>query len=588
MGQDFSECWASAFPVIGEAFHSALAGKAAFLEDQRMFLDRHGYLEETFFTFSFSPIHGESGGVDGLFHPVTETTGSMVGERRTRALRDLTTRTLNARSMVDGLYLAARTIADYELDVPFALFYQIDPLGGTAELVAQTGLPAAGRASPTVVDLSLDGPGWPLAAVTRTGSAVLVDDVRERFPDLICGPYPEPIAAAFIQPITPAGHTGPVCVMVAGVSTRQPLTEAYRTFHELLAAAVTTVTANAIAYQIERRRSEALAEIDRAKTNFFNNISHEFRTPLTLLLGPLEEELAAGADSLAPQRSERLQTAHRNSLRLLRLVNTLLDFARMEDGRMQAAFEATDIGTLTGELAGHFHSACEKAGLRLTVDCPPLPVPVYLDRDMWEAVVLNLLSNAFKFTEHGGITLTVRQTADSVELAVSDTGIGIPAEELTRVFERFHRVPGASGRTHEGTGIGLAFVRELAEQHGGAVSVDSRLGQGSTFTVRLPLGAGHLPAELIRGREAPSSVRQSAQPFVDEALRWLPDTVEPEPQSQLPEQQLPRIVWADDNADMREYVRRILGSTYQVEAVGDGLAALQAVRRSPPELVWRT
>jgi PAS domain S-box-containing protein len=591
MGQDFSECWASAFPVIGDAFHSALGGKAAFLEDQRMFLDRHGYLEETFFTFSFSPIRGESGEIDGLFHPVTETTGTMVGERRARALRDLSAGTVNARSMIDGLLLACEIIADYDLDVPFALFYQVDPLGGTAELVARTGLPAGGRASASAVDLTVDEGGWPLAAVTRTGAPVLIDDVRERFPDLICGPYPEPVAAAFVQPVMPPGHTRPVCVMVAGVSTRQPLTAAYRTFFDLLGSAVTTVIANAIAYQVERRRAEALAEIDRAKTTFFNNISHEFRTPLTLLLGPLEEELAAGAASLPPERSERLLTAHRNAQRLLRLVNTLLDFARMEDGRMQAAFEATDVATFTATLAGNFHSACEKAGLRLTVDCPALPVPVYVDRDMWEAIVLNLLSNAFKFTEQGGITVTVRLIAGTAELTVRDTGIGIPTQELSRVFERFHRVPGAAGRTHEGTGIGLSFVRELAGQHGGSVRVDSRPGQGSTFTVSVPLGADHLPAERIGSRLEPDSTGRAAQPFVEEAMRWLSDPDEPSarpgstPASPAPEQRLPRIVWADDNADMRDYVRRILGSTYDVEAVTDGLAALEAVRRSAPELV---
>ncbi|HEX2808401.1 MAG TPA: hybrid sensor histidine kinase/response regulator, partial [Kineosporiaceae bacterium] len=600
MGQDFTECWASAFPVIGEAFRSALGGTAAFLEDQRMFLDRHGYLEETFFTFSFSPIRGESGDIEGLFHPVTETTGRMVGERRTRALRDLTVRTLNARSMVDGLHLAGQTIADCDLDVPFALFYRLDPLGGTAELVAQTGLPPGGRASPSMVDLSLDEPGWPLAAVSRTGTPVLVDDVRERFPELVCGPYPEAVSAAFVQPIMLPGHARPVCVMVAGVSSRQPLTEAYRTFHELLAAAVTTVITNAIAYDNERRRSEALAEIDRAKTTFFNNISHEFRTPLTLLLGPLEQELAAGDDSLAPERSERLHTAHRNSLRLLRLVNTLLDFARMEDGRLQATFEPTDLGSFTAELAGNFQSACAQAGLRLTVECPPLLVPVFVDRDMWEAIVLNLLSNAFKFTDQGGITITVRQVPGSVELLVRDTGIGIPPEELSRVFERFHRVPGVTGRTHEGTGIGLAFVRELAGQHGGSVDLVSHPGQGSTFTVSVPLGTDHVPADRLGAGRPGKPAGRAAQSFVEEAMGWLSDPGEDTAvalaspstrwpylpsQPQAADQPRPRIVWADDNADMRHYVRRILGTTYDVDAVGDGLAALEAVRRSVPELV---
>jgi hypothetical protein len=190
MGQDFSECWATALWVIGDAFRTAMAGKTAFLEDQRMFLDRLGYLEETFFTFSFSPIRDETGNVAGLFHPVTETTSKMVGQRRTRALRDLAQRAAKAASMDEGLALAAETLAEAELDLPFVLFYKLDAAGRSATLVAQTGLAAGGPASPISVDLRQDTEGWPLASVAAAGKAIELDDVRERFPGLVCGPYP--------------------------------------------------------------------------------------------------------------------------------------------------------------------------------------------------------------------------------------------------------------------------------------------------------------------------------------------------------------------------------------------------------------
>ncbi|MDS4068466.1 MAG: ATP-binding protein [Candidatus Competibacter sp.] len=605
MGQDFTECWASAWPAIGAAFASARAGTPAFLEDQRMFLDRLGYLEETFFTFSFSPIRDESGQVAGLFHPVTETTGKMVGQRRTRVLRDVAERAVRARSLDEGLALAAQTLAEAALDLPFVLFYKLDKEGRTAHLAACSGLEPGGPASPAMVDLRRDTAGWPLAQVAGDASAVLVEDVPDRFPGLVCGPYPESIRSAFVRAITLPGHEQPACVLVAGASPRLPLNEAYRAFFELLAAAVATVIANAVAYEAERQRAEALAEIDRAKTAFFSNVSHEFRTPLTLLLAPLEDELAERAAPLPPARRERLLLAHRNSLRLLKLVNSLLDFARIEAGRAQAVYQPTDLAAVTAGLAGNFQSACERAGLRLVVNCPPLPEPVYVDHDLWEKIVLNLLSNAFKFTFEGEIAVDLQPAVAAVDLTVRDTGTGISADELPRVFDRFHRIKGARGRTHEGAGIGLALVKELVALHGGSIRVESVRGRGSAFTVTIPLGQDHLPAKHVGATRTLASTALGATPFVEEALRWLPDSPPPRVATEdalqpefVPAEDTspglaevpaasprPRVVWADDNADLRDYVRRLLDDRYAVEAVADGEAALAAARRSPPDLV---
>lgn len=407
MGQDFSECWASAWPVIGEAFDRALAGETSFLENQRMFLDRNGYLEQTFFTFSFSPIRDETG-VAGLFHPVTETTSRMLSERRTRALRDLAACAGKAQTVEEACRLAAQTLLDYPLDIPFVLFYLLDAEGKEARLIASTGLPQGSAASPAAMDLDVPQlSAWPLGEVAHSGQAQHVDDVETRFGRLSCGAYPESPKEALALPITPPGCERPVGILVAGVSSRLPLNETYRAFYDLLAAGVTTVVANARAHEDERKRIEALAEIDRAKTTFFSNVSHKFRTPLTLMLGELEEELAERASPLPPARPERLETAHRSSLRLLKLVNTLLDFSRIEAGRCEASYEPTDLAARTGELASVFRSAVEKVGLTFTVDCPPLPEPVYVDPEMWEKIVLNLLSNAFKHTFEGGITVSL-------------------------------------------------------------------------------------------------------------------------------------------------------------------------------------
>ena len=227
---------------------------------------------------------------------------------------------------------------------------------------------------------------------------------------------------------------------------------------------------------------------------------------------------------MPPVHRERQEVAHRNALRLMRLVNTLLDFSRIEAGRIDANYEPTDLAQFTTELAGVFRSAIEKAGLSLVVDCDPLREPVYVDRDMWEKIVLNLLSNAFKFTFEGQITVELRSVGDRVELRVSDTGVGIPEADLPRMFERFHRVKHARARTHEGTGIGLALVQELARFHGGGVAVASQEGRGTTFTVTIRTGTAHLPPERVSGTRRPSSTSVGALPYVEEALRWLPAT----------------------------------------------------------------
>ena len=634
MGQDFSECWASAWPVIGDAFKRALGGETSYLENQRMFLDRNGYLEETFFTFSFSPIRDESGGVGGLFHPVTETTSRMLAERRTRTLRDIADRTGKAQTVEETFTLAAQTLADADLDLPFVLFYLLNESESGARLIAQTGLPPDTPASPLILDLDAGTSSqWELGGVIQGNRTEQVDDLEARFGPLHCGPYPEMPKSALALPITLPGHTSPIGILIAGTSSRLPKDDAYLAFYDLVAAGVTTSAANASARQEERKRAEALAEIDRAKTTFFSNVSHEFRTPLTLMLGPLEDELAEDIDPLPPGRHERLETVHRNSLRLLKLVNTLLDFSRIEAGRIQATYAPIDLAAYTTELASVFRSAIEKAGLTLTVDCPPLPETVYVDREMWEKVVLNLLSNAFKHTFTGGITVTLTWRGDHAELSVADTGVGIPDAERTRLFERFYRVKGTRSRTHEGTGIGLALVQELAGLHGGSVSVQSEEGQGSTFSVTVKAGTAHLPVDRIGVERTLASTATGVSAYVEEALHWLPDTNDTTPllgtgapattddivpdsfhalttstsPSPIPMGEGwrsrgegmsgsegdvrggvdPRahILWADDNADLRTYVAGLLAPHYHVQIVADGQEALDAAQAKPPDLV---
>jgi len=598
LGQDYQECWNSAWPVIGPGFERCVAtGETSFFRDTGMFLDRHGYLEETFFTFSFSPIRDEAGAVVGVFHPVTETTHLVLAERRLGMLRDLAGRTADSRTIGEAIRLAALSLAEHPLDLPFTLLYRALPGATHATLEGCAGLASGEAGAPERIELKTGGPAWPLAEAARSGRWLRVDRLEERFGPLQCGPYPESPQTALVYPLLLSGVEQPVGYLIAGVSTRRALDAAYQAFYDMLSVAVATAVSNAHAYEVEKRRAEALAELDRAKTTFFSNVSHEFRTPLTLMLGPLEDLLKRPGSSLPPEDRRSLEVVYRNGLRLLKLVNTLLDFSRIEAGRAEASYEPVDFSTLTSELASQFRSTIERAGLQLRVECPPLPEPVYVDREMWEKVVLNLISNAFKFTLQGEIGVETRSRDGHVELTVRDTGTGIAAEELPRVFERFHRVKGAVGRSYEGSGIGLALVQELVRLHGGSIRAESEPGRGTVFAVEIPRGKRHLPSDRINAARSLASTSVGAEAFVAEAARWVPETVPHSPMplpaapavpapAPLPEDELPpRVLLVDDNADMREYVRRLLCQRYRVILATDGLDALAAARREPPDLV---
>ena len=564
-----------------------------------MFFARRLPREEVYVTFGYSPILGDDGRtIEGVFCACTETTGRIIGVRRLATLRDLGARSAEQRSSELACRDAAEILRANPLDIPFAAIYLLDEEGTSARRVAGTRLPDGSSAFPEnhlVIDGDAASGPWPLRRVVETLQRCQVSDLPGNIGVFPAGPWPDAVETAFVLPLAARSQPRPAGFLIAGVSPRRILDADYGSFLDLVAEHIATSIAEARAFEAERKRAEALAEIDRAKTTFFSNVSHEFRTPLTLLMSPIEEVLAT--PGLSSDVRQHLTLAHRNSLRLLRLVNTLLDFSRVEAGRIQASYEPVDLPRLTAGIASNFHSACELAGLTLEVDCPPIPEPVYVDREMWEKIVVNLLSNAFKFTLQGRIEITMRRDAPNVSLTVSDTGVGIPEAELPRIFERFHRIEGQHGRTYEGTGIGLALVQELVRQHGGEIAVHSRIGQGTTFTVTIPLGSGHLPTDRISAPRMLASSAIGAQAFVEEALRWLPVDSREIPLSEpviwdivptVSEQSAndrAHVLLADDNADMRDYVSRLLSSRWDVEAVADGQAALEAARRRKPDLV---
>jgi PAS domain S-box-containing protein len=598
LGKPGAAIWPEAWDVIGPMLSQVLQlGEATRSRDLQLLLDR-GYLQECYFSFSYSPIRAEQGRVGGVFCPVIETTQKVIGERRLRTLRDLAAKCQGAESEQAAYQSAATILADNPFDVPFALIYSVNLNKAVATLEAVAGIEVGAQGAPKSVALTSGNPDpWSLNSVALSGNSAVVDSPSHFFPSMPTGAWKVPPRAALVLPVMLPGQERPSVILVTAVSPMQALDEDYRTFLGLIAVQLASSLADAQALAVERRRAEALAEIDRAKTTFFSNVSHEFRTPLTLMLGPVQEA-AANPAVPAPVRAQ-LELAHRNSLRLLKLVNSLLDFSRIEAGRMQASFEPTDLGALTSDLASAFRSAMEDAGLAFTVECEELAEPVYIDREMWEKIVLNLLSNAFKFTLQGAVTVRVHQVHSAAVLEVQDTGVGVPEHELPRLFERFHRVEGTVGRTQEGSGIGLALVQELVRLHGGSLDAQSDLGRGSTFRVQIPLGTAHLPAARIQAARSLSSTSIGSHAFVEEALRWMPEkadgslsrspAISERPISGLDHRLArsagARIILADDNADMRAYVHDLLCPAYSVEAVADGEEALIAARRERPDLI---
>ena len=593
LGQPAAQVWAEIWHVIGPMIEQVIEqGQATRSRDLQLHLNREGYLEETYFSFSYSPIHDQNGKVAGVFCPCIETTEKVIGARRLLTLRDLAAQCKGSESESAAYAAAARALAANDRDVPFGLIYRVAEDGVTAALEAVAGIDQGCPAAPPHVVLDGADDLWELGKVASSGKTAVLVDLTARFAALPAGAWSAPPHTALVLPVQLPGQDRPRAVLVAGASPMRSLDDSYRTFFGLVATQIASGLADALALEAERRRVAALAEIDRSKTLFFSNVSHEFRTPLTLMLGPLEDLIGGAYGPLPPDATKTLALAHSNSLRLLKLVNSLLDFARIEAGRVEASFEPVDLATETAELASVFRSAVERAGLELVVGCEPLAEPVYVDRDMWEKIVLNLLSNAFKFTFEGKIEVRLCAVADRAELTVRDTGVGIAEADLPKLFERFHRVRNVHSRTHEGSGIGLALVRELVKLHGGAIRVESRERAGTTFTVDLPLGKDHLPAERVGARRRFPVTRTGARPFVEEALRSLGTPAEPAEPVPLPDltgegaaETCRRVLLADDNADMRDYVRRLLERHYDVVAVSDGAEALEALRRQVPDLV---
>lgn len=582
LGMPAAELLRDSWDVVGPQLKAVMdRGDSTWVEDQPLSFDRRGVLETGYFTYSYSPIPADDGVIGGVLLITQETTARVLAERRLDFLRELATSSMDAPSAREACRLAAQALGGRP-ELEFLLMYLITEDGNRALCVGRSGKAAQrGGASPSVELTGSDA----LAALFRelaatTQASKLIEG------GLIAGHEPQMSASARHVVAAPIrrGSTDPVDgFLVAGISNGFKPDASFRHFLEMVGLGLGRSVAAGRAREEERARTRAIAALEQAKTALFSNASHELRTPLTLILGPLDQAL----DDMSVKgiTRERIALARKSASRMLKIVNGLLDFSRIEAGERKGAFQPTDLAQLTRDVAAMFGSAAESAGLDLSVDCPPLARTVDVDREAWEQIVSNLLSNAIKFTPSGSIQVRLGGEGEQAVLTVTDTGIGIASEDRSRIFSRFYRVDDARARAHEGTGLGLALVRELVRIHGGSVTAEGSPDHGTRMVVRVPFareqssGRGQVPSG------AAPSFGATAELFVEEARNWLPREVPAEVNVPAGALGASRVLLVEDNHDMREYLCRLLAPHFAVRLAEDGAQAYQMAIDEPPNLV---
>jgi signal transduction histidine kinase/DNA-binding NarL/FixJ family response regulator len=566
LGQRGKYAWWDVWQPVRPLISSVIAtGEATWSYDMMLPMMTAGRRRERYFTFTYSPLIGDDGKTFGIFCPSFETTERVLSERRLQLLNLVASAVLDTNTIADAASAAVSACAD-QPDVPFVAAYLSDSETGEVTLCAAT--PSVRELLPRLLDKLIKSeaaaPGTRAKMQVIDDVATLIDGIHEA----LGGDCPDHVL------VLPLGEGPRGGALLVGTNPLCTLDDQYIGFCQLLADQLSSGMASAVSYEQQRQRADALAELDHEKTAFLTNVSHEFRTPLTLLLGPLDDALSDIGDDSA--MAHRLSTARRNAGRLQRLVDSLLDFSRIEAGRTTATLLCTDIGTLTAHIASSFSELCQRADLELMLDCRPALADV--DPGLWETIVLNLMSNAVKYTLTGSITVTTHSDKAFCRIMVRDTGVGIAEADLKRLGERFFRADSAHGRSVEGTGIGLSLVQGLVDLQHGTVEFDSELGRGTTVTIRLPRSAAGKPVD-----HSPAGLLEN--PYVVEADQWVTPRSAPGDDAQPATDGRELVLIADDNADMRAHLDRVLSTRWRTVLVRDGQEAIESIRRLHPDLV---
>ncbi|EIN04589.1 hypothetical protein PUNSTDRAFT_146276 [Punctularia strigosozonata HHB-11173 SS5] len=646
LGRPAEEVWAEIWDSIEVPLRQALQGRSYYRENDLLFFDRlsdgPNSLEEVYASWSYTPIYDdyEVIAIQLILYEQSQKQDP-IGMRRISTLSDLGSRLLSARRISDLCRMSCDVLRQLDHDLPYCLAYTRTILPtdddafntsnsssvGSASMTSNSqaslestrfnfsleetvGCSAGCALAPMRIDIDIEDEASPtvhdilwddaIRKMCRTGTWVeaqvldrFLADVphrgvaRARPSRAICIPLKHgcEVLGCTIFLLNPAAPWGPQFKAFMSVLERQ------------LSLSATMVKS----YEDEVRRSEELAALDRAKTAFFTGVSHELRTPLTLILGPAQ---VLGSDTrLTPSQQAQISLITGNAKRLLRLVNSILEFSRAEAGKLSARFTPVSLGKVTAELVCCFRSAIENAGMELKVDNRASDdCLVWVDTEKWEQIVFNIMSNAFKFTFEGGIHAHIYAHEDEFFFEISDTGIGIQKEHLGTIFDRFTRIENLRARSVEGSGIGLSLTAELVKAHGGKITVKSVPDKGSTFQIRLPLGYSHLPSHsLLPPSEEKGSSRNDSKvdvipdsmlipvvipsTEVDPDQRWSDEdsgeTTPMFPPIVFGNRARARILLADDNADMRTFIRSILSRYWDVCEVGDGQAAWEMLQADP-------
>ncbi|GAA5982210.1 hypothetical protein JCM5350_007698 [Sporobolomyces pararoseus] len=703
LGVSAKICWAELWDELEPVANRALGGECVSFNDHFLVMERDGFLEETYHSFTYAPLRdGATGDVVGILNLSIEATAAVVAARRLSTVRDLIQMTSLARTVEEFATSAIKAIAKNPYDIPFAILYHVEEVvrkpttkevragkstseRKTVKLSCKSSI-GIGHEHPFLVHEAFCDLTPPRsrhssssASTTTSGSTATAMDIRERLldsgssssptpPARLGSPQPNKPTPDWMWPFEEAclkrqpvqvedlGQLGeqldqrgweqratsavvipiridadesstPTAVIVLGVNPMAKRLEEnplMKTFFDLISRHVAIGLYSVLAAEQDRRRAEELLSLDRAKSNFFSSVSHDLRTPLTLILSPLGDILEPNQKKLLrPDHAEKLSLVQKHANRLLNMVNKLLDFSSVEGGRMTFRFSPVKIGNITRELASLFVDAIERARIEYIIECDDDPAdayPIYLAPELWEKIMMNILGNALKYTQRGRITVSLKSTRGEAVLTIADTGVGIPQDELGKIFERFHRVQTSSKSTTMSTGIGLALTLELVKLIGGQLEVESELGKGSTFTVRLPRGYSHLPIEQVdhTQEEALSTYTGRNLSVIEEAAGWRLDTLaeSPAPGSNASSSSGSRpppsissqhsgsgsgedylgsedvlslknrtIVLIDDSRDLRNYMTSLLSTHFTVIPFADPIQALEYVETTPPSLV---
>jgi signal transduction histidine kinase len=481
LGRPGAVVWPEVWDIVAPLLDYVLAtGEATWSDDQLLVLERHGALEEGYFTFSYSPVRGDVGTVDGIFIAVTETSRRVIGERRLRTARDLGGALAGMTSEAGVLDAVRDVLSRNPHDIPFALLYLLDATGQSLRRACAINIAPDHPAAPAILALDESSP-WPFGEALQTNQAVFISELPFTLPTLPGGPWDTLAHSALVLPLRSAGASAEA-FLVMGISPRVRLDAEYREFAERIAAQVAGALGGA----------QAVADADaavRVRDDFLLLAAHELKNPLTPLIGKLQLiQRRLARDMATAQHVEAIDTVVAEAKRLVMMIDVLLDISRLRSGQLSIERASLDLRGVVEHITAEVQPTLVQHDLVLRV--PDAPVMIEGDMLRLEQVVRNLVGNAVKYSPDGGtVELTVDAGVQGAHVTVRDQGIGIPGDALRKLFERYYRAENVDARTIGGFGVGLYVVYEIVRLHGGSIFVESEPGCGSTFTVVLPTEA---------------------------------------------------------------------------------------------------